>query len=95
MDRFGSSDVAALFSDAPVTVVVGAESTLGWVDEGDRLQIDDATEAQYRRTSVVVRTGAITGAAVGSTVTLDGTSYVIRDIIVLPPDGATTRWVVV
>lgn len=81
LTSFMAADRAALFSDAPVTLTSGAQSTPCWVDEEDVVVEVAGGQALERRTVVRYRFGAITAPAKGAAVTLGADSYKVRDLL--------------
>jgi len=87
----GEFDLPYLFRDFGVAVVKGAEQTTGILDDGEGLVVAGfAPGMTGRELGLTLRTGALTGLAVGSALTVGGTAYVVRERLTLD-DGKLTR----
>jgi hypothetical protein len=91
MPPFRMADVDALLADMGVDVTIGGNTVDGLLDQEDTLTPDPETGLQVivRQTVCRIKTGALAGVASGVLVTVDGTSYRIRDKR-LEGDGALT-----
>lgn len=78
-----ADDLAAIFADAAATVpvVLGGSSTRGILHSEDLPQTDHAGDMVLTSQIVVtIRVGALPALARDNTLTVDGTSYRVRDI---------------
>lgn len=88
---FGDTDIPYLFADMGVTVVMGAYSTKGFIDTADELVTEGgAPGAIGKMIAVTIKTGSLSGLAVGSIITVDGTYYTVRERLQID-DGTLTR----
>lgn len=86
MPRLGETDLAGVLDDlsdvgGAATATIGANSTKGVlrVVDVDAFEGGDVPESGTNR-FVTIRTGSLAGLAVGATMTVDGTPYVVVDI---------------
>ena len=86
------TDLAALYADPLLTVpvVYGVQSVRGFLDHATETYDAGGVPAQVAATVLSVRSASLTGLAVDSAITVDGTSYRIRSIA-REDDGRTTR----
>lgn len=90
---FGEADLLGAFlTDFAVPVVLGLATTRGILDQETAAELDGiARAADVEQLSVLVKTGVLTSLGIGSSLTVDGVAYVVRDVRREPPDGALTR----
>lgn len=89
---FGDADLAMMLGDAfSVAVSFGATTTSGIVGFHDVAQFDDASGAQVvgRVRGVTIATSDVGALTDGDTITVDGSSYTVRDLLA-QQDGAAT-----
>ena len=87
----GDLDLPYLFRDFGIAVVMGAQQTTGILDDGEGLVVPGyAPGMTGRELALTLRTGALTGLAVGTALTVGGTAYVVRERLTLD-DGKITR----
>lgn len=73
------------------TVVVGAESTYGFLSSFTaQLNPEVAPRAHGATKMVTIATGAISSLPLNGAITVDGTGFVIRDVVTLEEDDALT-----
>lgn len=81
LTSFMAADRAALFSDAPVLLTSGVQTTRCWVGEEDVVMQDaGGGEALVRKTVARYRRDAITAPAIEATIALGADPYVVRDL---------------
>ena len=92
MAYFGDSDLAYMLSGTgAVTVVFGSYSGPGQQDLFDEVLLKgDQVGLIGKVTSIVVQTSAFPGIKVGSSITINGIAYTVRDRL-REGDGATTK----
>lgn len=90
---YADSDIPSLMTDFGVPVVAGAIQGRGIVDYTDDLALQSGNVAGVRGKTIVVtvQTSAFPNVQIGSSVTVDGTAYTLRDRA-QQGDGATTQW---
>lgn len=88
---FGDSDIQYLLADMGVMVTLGAGSTKGLVDSADELVAEGVvTGAIGLVISVTIKTGSLSGLAVGAPITVDSSPYTVRSVMRID-DGVLTR----
>lgn len=87
-----SRHLAAMLSGPlSVPVVFGSITTSGLYDHDATLIEDAVGEVKRESRVVIVRTGVLTNAKQNSRITVDGTSYEIRQVLPME-DGSLTRY---
>lgn len=84
-----TADLAAIYADAGVPVVFGAQSTYGFFDRADEIEGEDGATYYGKAYQVRIVTGTLTGVVDGSALTVGGTAYRARtEPLRQEPDGA-------
>jgi hypothetical protein len=93
---FGADDIAAILADlaaagGTVTVTIGASTVTGLRDrEAVEILGGDMPGPVGVEESVHVQSGTLSGLVSGASITVGGTAYVVREVLVYG-DGAMTR----
>lgn len=89
---YRDADIPAILADFGVAVVVGAANGKGIVDYVDAVTLKENGIGGVinKAITVMVQTSAFPTAKVGDAVTVDGTTYTVRERLQLT-DGATTH----
>ena len=93
---FGDSDVSTMLADFGVSVVFNGTTVNGILDQHDnRDQMMAGQVDMVERIRVVtIKTDSLPGIVNESSVTVDGTSYKVRDILTEADGGLTQLFVV-
>ena len=85
------NDITAMLDEIGVSVTLGANETKGLVDYADELVLEtDVTASVGRMLAVTIKTGSLSGLAIGSALTVDGSPYKAREVLRIG-DGALAR----
>lgn len=81
MGYYREAEIPALLRDFGVDVTLGASTVRGVVDQTDEGTLQGSGPAAMIEESIVVtvQTGSLPGLAVGSSITVGGDAYVVRD----------------
>lgn len=91
MTILGKDDIAPMLADLGQTVVFGGASTKGLIDRVTTAAVAGvATNVLGRRITIIIETGALPGIAVGSTISINTTTYTVTAIDLLNEGGLTT-----
>ena len=90
---FWADDAATFLADFGSTVVYGGTTTKGLLDVGDVPDADGTGDVLVGVTRLRIKTGSI-APTVNATLTVDGTSYQVRDSRRLHDGTFTMLWLV-
>lgn len=89
---YRKEDVAEMLAAFGVPVQIGSSTTIGIVDrDTEEILRGASAHALGDRIEVTIETGTLDGLAIGATVVVDGTTYLVNSVKKLD-DGAITQF---
>jgi len=91
MAFYGESDIPMMLAEFGQDVTIGLQTTKGLIDIEAAHMAQSETYVQGKNVVVSIKTGSLTGLAVGATIIVDGTTYKVREHVPTDLDGALTK----